>query len=332
MASNRVYVPFTLFNLRIVNMQHLWVPSTEYLGKKTEKPNYFGTCILDRTQQNWWDEPAFAPAWAAYSELLSKSGMQAQMITEWPIKDGNMPPEPGKAPSDWAKNRWIIGGSSSNQIKVEMAQPSGNVTPLAQKIGVKPGDYVALGLSAAIKQNNARGVKNYLNTVLFMGAGEEIAVGQSVTGAELMAQAQKQGLQVAGFQPAGGYAPQGAPGGYPGAPQTFQPAPGGYAPQGQPQPGFTHGAPPAPGPQGAPMGGYATGGAPAHGGTFAPPNGPATYPSDTQQPGGYPPNGAPAFNPGGAPQTFQPQGGPPQPGPTGQQWQAPPNFAPGGPR
>jgi hypothetical protein len=306
MASQRVYVPFTLFNLRAVNLQHVWVPSTEYLGKKTEKPNYFITCVLDRTQMNWWDEPALAPAWAAYSELLAKSGMQPQMISEWPVKDGNMPPEPGKAPSDWAKNRWIIGGSSSNQIKVEMAQPNGSVTPLPQKIGVKPGDYVALGLSAAVKQNNARGIKNYCNTVLFMGAGEEIAVGQSVTGAELMAQAQKQGLTVQGFAPSGGYAPQ-----------TFQPQQGGFP--GQPQPGFTHGAPQSPGPQGAPsMGAPANPnyGAPAPGGAFVPPGGNATYPSSAPQPGG------PVFQPQGAP-----AGAPPAAG----QWQAPPSFAgPGG--
>lgn len=331
--SSRIYVPFTLFNLRIVNMQHLWTPSTEYRGQPTQKPNYFGTCILDRTQMNWWDEPALAPAALAYNELVTKSGMQWGHISEWPIKDGNMPPEPGKPPSEWAKNRWIIGGSSSSPIKVEMAQPNGSVTPLPAKVGVKPGDYVALGLSAAIKQNNARGVKNYCNTVLFMGAcpaDQEIAVGQSVTGAEMMAQAQKQGIPVQGFQPSG-------------APAWQQPAPGGYP--GQPQPGFTHGAPSGPQPGFAPNGGQtapgygATPAAPAPGGTFVPGSGSATYHSD---PGGAP--GGPAaapFQPPGAPQPgftppaqYQPQQGyAPQPGqPQNGQWQAPPNFNPGGPR
>lgn len=328
--SARIYVPFMLFNMRAVNLQHLWTPSNEYMGKPTQKPNFFATCILDRTQQDWWNEPALAPAVAAYTELVQKSGMQWGQIATWPIKDGNMPAEPGKPPADWAKNRWIISGSSSNAIKVEIVRPSGSVELLPAKVGVKPGDYVALGLSAAIKQNDARGVKNYMNAMTFMAAcpaDQEISVGQSVTGTEMMAHAQRQGLQVQGFAPStGGYAPQ----------QQFQPqgAPGGFP--GQPQPGFTHGAPQNPGPQGAPMGGYATGAVPGPGGTFAPGGGPVTYHSEPQpSPGGYaPPNGAPQFQPQGAPQTFQPpQGGyaPQQPGP-GQTWAPPPNFAPGGPR
>lgn len=313
MSAQRIYVPFMLFNMRMVNMQHLWSPSLEYLGKKTEKPNYFITVVSAKSRANWWEEPLLAPAWAAYDQLLQKSGMTPQHISSWPIKDGDMPPEPGKAPAEWAKGHWVLGGSSSQPIKAEIVQ-NGNVLPLPAKIGVKPGDFVALGASAAIKQNDPRAMKHFCNTVLFMGAGEEIAVGNSVSGAELMRTAQGQGLQVAGFagSPGFGGAPQG---GFPGPGQTFtppgyagaaqpnfggQPAPGGFA---GPQLGFT---PPVG--QFAPMTGNPAGpgyGVQAPGGPgFA---GPVTYPSNpqggpgfsVQQPGNFAPSGAPM----GAPST-----------------------------
>lgn len=281
MASNRVYIHFTLFNVRIVNMQHLWEPSREYKGQATQKPNYFLTGIVQKTRQNWWEEPTLAPAWAAYSELLNKSGMQPQMVAEWPIKDGDMPVEPGQQPAEWAKGRWILGGSSSNPLKIEMVQ-NGNVVPLANRVGVKPGDYIALGLSAAIKQNNARGLKHYCNTVLFMAAGEEIAVGNSVSGAELMRQAQAQGMQVAGFS--------GSPGGFPGAPQ-----PGGFPvapPQGT-QPGFTPGAPQ---PQPQPQPGFPPQGMPGPVPTMGVPVAPHAVPNGFQPPTGpQMGNGAAAF-------------------------------------
>lgn len=278
MVANRVYIPFMLFNMRIVNMQYLWSPSTEYKGQKTQKPNYFITTVTQKTRANWWEEPLLAPAWAAYDQLLQRSGMTSQHITEWPVKDGDMPPEPGKAPSEWAKGHWILGGSSSSAIKTEMVQ-NGNVVPLPAKIGVKPGDFVALGCSAAIRQDNARAIKHFCNTVLFTAAGEEIAVGNSVSGAELMRTAQGQGLQVAGFQ----HAPV-----YSHAPQNFGGAPGGFAPQmhAGAQPGFfpQNGAPQQPG--------------------FVPPNGTAGF---APTPG----NPATAFpsNPGAPQPGFTPPGG-----------------------
>jgi hypothetical protein len=246
--SQRIYVPFMLFNVRMVNMSHLWEPSFEYQGKKQDKPSYFTTCVTPKTRQNWWEEPLLAPCWAAYSDLLSKSGMTPQHVSEWPVKDGDMPSEPGKPPSEWAKGHWVLGGSTTNPIKVEMVQ-GGNVIPLVNKVGVKPGDFVALGLTAAIKQNNPRALKHYCNTVLFLGPGEEIAVGQSVSGAELMRTAQQQGLQVAGFSASPGFGghPQGGfPGGggapsgpqYGGAPMGnpgFNPQAGGFP--GNPQNG-----------------------------------------------------------------------------------------------
>lgn len=303
--AQRIYVPFMLFNARIVNMQHLWEPSFEYQGKKQDKASYFTTCVSAKTRPNWWEEPALAPCWGAYSEVLQKSGMTPQMVSEWPIKDGDMPPEPGKDPSEWAKGHWVFGGSTTNPIKVEMVQ-GGNVIPLINKVGVKPGDYVALGLTAAIKANNARALKHYCNTVLFMGAGEEIAVGQSVSGAELMRMAQQQGLNPAGFSAspggfggghaapgpgsypgAGGAAPQqgGFPGaGGPAAPQGGFPGAGsahpGYSPQqqhGGPASGFV--APGGPGQMGAPQPGFPQG--PAGG----PAPGTTTFPSNNQFPG-----------------------------------------------
>jgi hypothetical protein len=272
-----------LFNSRMVNMQHLWNPSTEYLGKKTDKPNYFITVVTAKTRQNWWEEPLLAPAWAAYDQLLQKSGMTPQMITEWPIKDGDMPPEPGKAPSEWAKGHWILGGSSSSPIKAEIVQNS-NVALLPAKVGVKPGDYVALGCSAAIKQNNPRALKHFCNSVLFTAPGEEIAVGNSVSGAELMRSAQAQGLNPVGF---------GAPSQQYGDFRTAAGPGGASMPQGGP--GFPHGGNAAPQPGFVPPNGP---------GGFAPtPAIPATaYPSSQpQQPGGYPGGGFNQPGPGAFP-------------------------------
>lgn len=247
MATNRIYVSFMLFNVRIVNMQHLWEPSREYLGKPQDKPSWFATCVAPKTRANWWEEPALAPCWAAYSELLQKAGMTPQMVTEWPIRDGDLPPEPGKQPADWAKGHWVLGGSTTSQIKVEMVQ-AGNVVPLPAKIGVKPGDFVALGLTAAIKQNNPRALKHYCNTVLFVGPGEEIAVGGGVSGAELMAQAQAQGLQVAGFSHSPGFGGGAPSGGFSAGPGTGG-APQGFTPPNGPGTAMPTGSVPSVGPQ-----------------------------------------------------------------------------------
>lgn len=277
MASNRIYVSFMLFNVRIVNMQHLWEPSREYLGKPQDKPSWFTTCVVPKTRANWWEEPALAPCWTAYSELLQKSGMSPQHVTEWPIRDGDLPPEPGKQPAEWAKGHWVLGGSTTSAIKVEIVQ-AGNVVPLPAKIGVKPGDFVALGLTAAIKQNNPRALKHYCNTVLFVGPGEEIAVGGGVSGAELMAQAQAQGLQVAGFSHSPGFGGGMQSSGFPAGPQG---GPGGPAMGGAPMgnPGFTQG----------PNTGMPGGAAPSS------PTLTTTFPSNGPAPGGPAMGGQPPF-------------------------------------
>jgi hypothetical protein len=314
-----------LFNMRMVNMQHLWEPSREFKGAPTTKPNYFITVITPKTRAGWWEEPLLAPAWAAYSELMNKTGMNAQMITEWPIKDGDMPSEPGKTPTEWAKGQWILGGSSSSPIKAEIVQ-NNNVAVLPAKVGVKPGDYVSLGCSAAIKQTNARGLKHFCNTVLFTAAGEEIAVGNSVSGAELYRTAEAQGLRPVGFGAPGGGFGGGYPGGQPNGPGAggpgnpgqgpfTQPGPhgnaGGFAPtQGGPAmpynanppnnggPGVGGSAYPSNQPQGGPgFGGagpgmpqsYGPGGTPANGGQFPSNNGPGAQPNAyPSNPGAFP--------------------------------------------
>lgn len=319
--TQRFYVGTTLFNMRAVNIRHLWEPSNEYKGQKTQKPNWFGTFITPKTRAGWWEEPIFAGAMGAFADLCGKSGLQFNMVTEWPIKDGDVPNEPGKGPAEWAKGHWVVGGSSGQGIKVEIVQ-NGTPVALPNRALVKPGDYCALGVSTAVKQNNPRALKFFLNTVLFTGQGEEIAVGNSVSGAELMQQAQAQGLQVTGFNGSvGGFAPSVQPG--PGfAPQS----PGGFAPSGpapafQPPQGAGSGFPGQPGapqspapaftppnhgqPQGfaptapafAPGAGHAVGGAP---GQFGTPSGPAgNAASPFNQPG------APGFNSSGP--AFGPQ-------------------------
>jgi hypothetical protein len=276
MATQRQYEAATLFNMRCVDMRHLWEPSREYLGKPTEKPNYFGMWIVPKTQAHWSTEPVFASAMQAFQKLL---GGQLQNFAQnpnaviWPIMDGDMPSSQGKT-SEFAKGHWMLSASTGNVPNIELVQ-SGAVAPvkLHSRAGVKPGDYCMLGVTAAVKQNQANGVKFYLSACVFTHPGEEIVFANSVSGAELMRQAQAQGLQVAGF----GNAPGGfgnAPGGF-GAPAA---APGGFG--GQPG-GFTSG--------GAPHAQTA----PAFGAPSTAPNGPAfggnaAFPSSA-------PQGAPGF-------------------------------------
>ena len=305
MSGNRVYVSTTLFNMRAVNIRHLWEASNEYKGQKTQKPNWFGTFIAPKTRAGWWEEPIFAGAMGAFAELCGKSGLQFQMVTEPPIKDGDMPNEPGKPPAEWAKGHWVVGGSSGRGIKVEIVQ-NGVPVSLPSRALVKPGDFCALGVSAAFKQNNPRAIKFFLNTVLFTGQGEEIAVGNSVTGAELMQMAQQQGLQVTGFNgSAGGFAPSAG-------------GPGGFAPPQGPGPGFTAG-PPMNAVHAALQG--FTPGAPQPGPAFQPPAGPGFTPPNHGP--GFAPTTAPPANPAFQGQNGMAPGGgvvSPSNGPGGPSW------------
>jgi hypothetical protein len=302
--AQRQYEYFSDFGSQIVNMRHLWQPSAEYNGQQQQKPNYFLTCRAPKTRAVWWEEPRFAAHVAAYQKLMATHNLQFAQVQEWPIRDGDVSPKIGEPPAEWAKGHWIFGGSSTSPIRVEMVQ-NGAVVPLLAKQGVFPGCFVSLGLSAAFKQTRTIGIKHFCNTVLFTGPGEEIAVGNSISGNELMQQAQQQGLQVTGFAP--------SPGGFGGGGPGF-----GGAPQGGPQPGFQapgagHGSGfnpsgPNPGPaqfQGpAANPGGAFGAAPGHGGMPSGQNGNATFHSN------------PGF--GGAPQGPGGFGGPQGPGTTAQ--------------
>jgi hypothetical protein len=281
-AQQRQYEAFTLFNMRIVDMRHLWTPSDTYKGQKQQKPNYFAGFIIPKTQAQWSNEPALGGLLHAYGKLYQSN----PQIVDWRIEDGDTPNAEGKS-SDFAKGHWLLNASSGNPINVELVQPGGALVKLQNRVGVKPGDYCMIGGSAAVSQQNNRAIKLYLNAVVFTAAGEEIVFANSVSGADLMRQAQAQGLNVQGFAPSvGGFNPQGAPGFNPG--QQGGGFPGNGMPA-NPQPGF----------------------APANGpGSFAPtPNGPAmASPSNGQQ---FNPQGAPGFQQnGGAAPGMQQYGNP----------------------
>lgn len=279
--AKKQYENFTVFGARIYGMRNLWQPSTEYLGKPTQKPSYIAGFIIPKTRGHWSEEPVLAGVWGAMQKIYNATmnGLPYSMV-DWPIRDGDTP-APGKLQAEWARGHWMFGGNSGDPIKVEIVQ-NGVPVPLANRAVVKPGDFVTVAGATAQKSNEPRGIKFYINTVLFMAPGEEIAVGNSVSGAELMAAAQAQGLQVTGF---GGGAPSGfAPGQYSGPsghPSSFAPngAPGGFAPS----VGFSP-------PGGAPQ---------QHG--FAPPNGPGGFAPTPGSPAtAFPSNQS--FNPGqGAP-------------------------------
>ena len=145
---------------------------------------------------------------------------------DWRIQDGDVPSPEGKS-SEFAKGHWLFNASTKQPPNVELAQAGGTLVKLQNKVGVKSGDYCMIGGTAAVSGQNNRAAKLYLNAVVFSAPGEEIVFANSVSGAELMQQAQKQGLQVAGFsgapgfqQPQGNVVPFGAPnsGGF--VPQT----------------------------------------------------------------------------------------------------------------
>src|SRR3954464_3693173 len=146
--AQRQYEAATLFNLRCVDMRHLWEPSREYMGKPTEKPNYFGSWIVPKTQAHWSTEPIFASAMQAFSKLLAgqlQNFAQNPNAVVWPISDGDMPSPSGKT-SEFAKGHWLLGASTGNMPNIELVQ-SGAVAPvkLHSRVGVKPGDHCMLG-------------------------------------------------------------------------------------------------------------------------------------------------------------------------------------------
>ena len=299
MASNRIYINATIYGARITGLRNLWEPSTEYQGKRVEKPNYITGVIVPKTQAQWWNEPILAGFAASCSELfqrvLAPMGITFEQTT-WPVKDGDLPPGPGKQPIDWCRGHWFISGSSTQPINVDIVQ-AGQSVKLHNRAGVKAGDYVVLSGVVVQKTNDPRGVKLYANNVLFVGPGEEIAIGNSVSGAELMEQAKAKGMAITGFGPAH------AAGGFPG--QSFGQS-GGFAAPGAAQPGF--GGP-------APGGGFPGQPAQQPAPAYAPP--PAGYPQAGPAPGqpyAPPPMQPPAGGFPGQPAQYQPQPGGPAPG------------------
>jgi len=306
MTQQRQYEAFTLFNVRIVDMRHLWNPSDTYKGQKQQKPNYFAGFIVQKTQAHWSNEPGLA----GLVQALVKLHQNNPQIVDWRIEDGDTPNAEGKS-SEYAKGHWLLNASSSNPINVELVQAGGALVKLQNKVGVKSGDYCMIGGSAAVSGQNNRAAKLYLNAVVFTAPGEEIVFANTVSGAELMQRAQQQGLQVAGFAPGGGFGGFGGPtpGGFPGQGGGFAPPNG--------APGFT---PPGTGfAPGGGFGGPAPQGAPGHGGPAF--GGNATFPSNpggavpfgtVPQPGGPAPSNAGQYAPGTT-SPFNPGGTPPNP-------------------
>jgi hypothetical protein len=304
--AQRIYKAAAIYDCRIVGMRNLWEPSREYMGKPTEKPNYMAMVVVKKTRANWYEEPALANFSQACSELYNSALSQIPFqYVDWPIKDGDQV-QPGRAQADWRMGHWVLTGSSSSPIEVSINQ-NGSLVPLRNQVDVKPGDYVMIGTALAVKMNDPRGVKCYLNKVVFMRPGEEIVVGTSVSATELMEQAKAQGMNVTGFgsgapQQGFGFAPSGG-----GAPQ-YAPAQMGQT-AGYPSNNF--GAPPmgnGSAQTGAPAGAPATG----QFGTTGQPGGSA-FPSNSPQTGLAPPPMQPPGQPGySAPGSFTPPTGFPQ--------------------
>jgi hypothetical protein len=255
--ANRQYEAFTLFNVRITDMRHLWTPSDTYKGQKQQKANYFAGFIVPKTQAQWHLEPALA----GLVQALGKLHQNNPQIVDWRIEDGDTPNAEGKS-SEFAKGHWLFNGSSGNPINVELVQAGGQLVKLQNKVGVKSGDFCMVGGTVAVSGQNNRAAKVYLNAVVFTAPGEEIVFANSVSGAELMNAAAAQGFRPTGFSPSPGgfggqpqgFAPQGpglnAQPNFGGAPTPAFAAPnsGGFVPQGAglgvPNPGFTPGAAP----------------------------------------------------------------------------------------
>lgn len=217
----RIYQKSAIYDARIVSLRNLWEPSREYMGKPVDKPNYLCTVIMRKTRPNWFEEPALAAFTQSCQELYTAALSHipfSQVV--WPIKDGDVS-DPGRAPAEWRSHHWILNGSSTTPIEVSIVQ-GGVPIPLKGPMGVKAGDHVAVTTSIAVKANDPRGIKCYINKVMFMAEGEELVIGNSVSNADLMAQAKAQGLNVTGF--GGGGAPQQGFGQAGFAPQPASPA------------------------------------------------------------------------------------------------------------
>ncbi len=105
-------------------MRHLWEPSREYLGKPTEKPNYFGLWLVPKTQAHWSTEPIFGGVMQAFGKLLAgqlQHFAQNPNAVQWPIADGDLPSPSGKT-SKFAKGHWLFSASTGNPPNIELVQ------------------------------------------------------------------------------------------------------------------------------------------------------------------------------------------------------------------
>ena len=195
--ANRQYEAATVFNARIADMRHLWTPSTAYKGQPTQKPNYFAMFLVKKTVAQWFQEPALAGIAAACGKIYQTN----PHILAWPVVDGDMPSPEGKS-SEFAKGHWLFLGVQRQSAECrDRSSWHGVITKLTSKVGVKSEPITSYqpALRRAVKQNDPRGVKLYLNAVVFSSPGEEIVFANSVSGAELMRMAEQQGLRPAGF-------------------------------------------------------------------------------------------------------------------------------------
>lgn len=237
--AQRVYKPAAIYDSRIIGMRNLWEPSREYMGRPTEKPNYLASIIIKKTRAAWWEEPGLANFTQACNDLYGAalSHIPFNQVT-WPLKDGDVP-DLGRPSPEWRKGHWLLTGSSTSPIEVSIVQ-GGVPIPLRNRAGVKTGDYVMVATALAVKANDPRGVKCYINKVVFTAEGEEIVVGTGgISAAELMEQAKAQGMNVTGFGGGGAPAQQGFGQPFtPTAPGFGQGPTGPQGPIGAPQQGF----------------------------------------------------------------------------------------------
>jgi hypothetical protein len=198
--AQRIYKQSAIYDARIAGLRNLWDPSTEYQGKKIDKPNYLVTVLIKKTRAAWHEEPALEKFAQSCTELYNAAltHIPFQQVI-WPIKDGDVD-ELGRAAAEWRKGSWILNGSSTSPIEVFINRGGVPVSlPSHARGEVKSGDYVSITTSIAVKANDPRGIKTYINKVIFMGSGEEIIMGNATSANELMEQARAAGMNVTGF-------------------------------------------------------------------------------------------------------------------------------------
>src|SRR4249920_1688801 len=114
----RIYKQSAIYDSRIASMRNLWEPSTEYMGKAVDKPNYLITVIIKKTRAAWHEEPALSDFAKSCSELYTAALSHlpfAQVV--WPIKDGDASDVMGRT-AEWRTGNWILNGSSTSPIEV----------------------------------------------------------------------------------------------------------------------------------------------------------------------------------------------------------------------